>query len=135
MENHTEYRFTEVEKLAMDWATAELHGDAVFLGETLADDFIAIGPRGFMLTKEQWIERHATGKLTYKSMDLDEISIRAYGDAAVLTARQMSEAIYQDDERRHELNDDFRITIIFATTGDGVSIVGLQISPIAGPPS
>lgn len=85
----------QLEELKREWATAELRGDTAFLGEILADDFVAIGPRGFMLTKEQWLMRHASGNLTYQSLALDEVAIRNYGDAAVLTARQLSDAIYQ----------------------------------------
>lgn len=124
-----------LEGLARDWAKAELEADTDFLGRTLADDFVAVGPRGFMLTKEQWLMRHASGNLTYQSLALDEVAIRNYGGAAVLNARQSSDAIYEDGDRRHEIHDDFRITMIFAPTGDGISIVGLQLSPIAGPPA
>lgn len=45
------------------WATAELRGDAAFLESTLADDFVGIGPLGFMLTKQEWIGRHQIRRL------------------------------------------------------------------------
>ena len=80
----------EPNELAEDWARAELDGDVGSLEEVLADDFVAVGPRGFVLTREQWIARHETGSLRYRSFGLDEAEVRTYEDAAILVCRQSS---------------------------------------------
>ena len=71
-----------VRKLAEDWATAELTGDDVELGKMLADNFAGVGPRGFILTKTQWIQRIQSG-LKYQALHLHEIDVHPYENAAL----------------------------------------------------
>lgn len=123
-----------LEQLAEDWATAELHGDAASLGEVLADDFVGVGPRGFMLTKEQWLSRHEAGNLRYESFGLDEIQVRPYGDAAVAVCRQTAEGVYEDENGRYDINEQFRATLVFVKLRENWLLAGLQLSPILGRP-
>jgi len=62
-----------------------LRGDITFLGSALTDDFVGIGPHGFMLTKEQWLARIRSGGLRYKSFGMGEVAARFYGGAATDT--------------------------------------------------
>jgi transposase len=78
----------ELNKLAEDWAAAELDGDTASLREIMADDFVAVGPRGFVLSGEQWLNRHESGSLKYGSFGLNEAEIRTFGDAAIMVCRQ-----------------------------------------------
>jgi ketosteroid isomerase-like protein len=124
----------ELQKLVEDWAAAELRGDATFLGSALADDFIGIGPRGFMLTKDQWLERHETGSLRYESFGLDEVEVRPYGDAAVTVCRQTAEGVYEDENGRYDIHEQFRATLVFVRQQGRWMLAGLQLSPILGRP-
>ena len=123
------------EKLGEDWAAAELRGDTVTLGRILADDFVAVGPRGFMLSKEQWLSRHDSGNLTYEAFEWDEVTVRVHGDATVMIGRQTASAVYEDGEVRHEIQDQFRTTLIFVEEQGRWLLLGLHLSPIAGPPA
>ena len=120
----------ELKRLVEDWASAELRGDAASLGSTLADVFIGIGPRGFMLTKDQGLERHESGKLRYRCIRWDEVQVRLYGDAVVVTGRQSAEGEYED----YDLKDQFRATLIFVKQQGRRLLAGLHLSPIAGKP-
>src|SRR4051812_13741089 len=102
----------QLERLGQDWAAAELGGDTTVLGRILAEDFVAVGPRGFMLTREQWLSRHDSGSLTYTVFEWDEVSVRVHGNAAVMVGRQTASAVYQDGDVKHEIQDQFRATLV-----------------------
>ena len=123
------------ERLGEGWAAAELRGDTVTLGRILADDFVAVGPRGFMLSKEQWLSRHDSGNLTYEAFEWDEVTVRVHGDAAVMIGRQTASAVYEDGETRHEIQDQFRATLVLVEEQGRWLLLGLHLSPIAGPPA
>src|SRR5438046_2759967 len=61
----------EVAQLADTWATAELQGDTAFLEKCLSDDFVGVGPLGFLLTKQEWLTRHQSGAMKYTTHTLD----------------------------------------------------------------
>ena len=124
----------DLTRLVEDWATAELHGDTAFLEITLADDFVGVGPRGFILTKEQWLARHEDGNLKYESFGLDEIEVRPYGDAAVMVCRQTAEGVYEDENGRYDIHEQFRATLILVKQQGRWLLAGLQLSPILGRP-
>jgi ketosteroid isomerase-like protein len=121
----------EVLHLADAWASAELRGDISFLESALAEDFIGIGPLGFMLTKQEWIARHRSGDLKYESFGLDEIKVRVYSDAAILIGRQFQEAAY----RGNPIPGQFRITLVFIQQQRQWRLANLQLSAIGQPPS
>lgn len=123
-----------VEGLAEEWAAAELRGDTSSLAEILADDFVGVGPRGFTLTKDQWLSRHDTGSLRYESFRLDEIEVRSYGDVAVMVCRQSAEGVYEDENGRFDLDDQFRATLVLVRQDGRWQLAGLQLSPILGRP-
>lgn len=124
----------ELSTLAEEWAAAELAGDTASLKALLADDFVAVGPRGFVLTGEQWISRHESGSLKYGSFGLDEADVRAYGDAAILVCRQTATGVYEDENGRYDIDESFRVTLVFVRQDENWRLAGLQLSPILGRP-
>lgn len=125
----------KIMELGESWAAAELHGDATSLRGMLADDFVGVGPRGFTLTRGQWLSRHDTGSLEYERFGLDEAEVRLYGDAAVTVCRQSGRGVYEDEYGRFEIDDEFRATLVFVRQDGRWLLAGLHLSPIAGPPA
>ncbi len=111
-----------------------MRGDTAFLAEILADDFVGVGPRGFTLTREQWLSRHGTGSLRYEAFGLEEVQTRFFGDAAITVCRQSARGIYEDENGRFDLDDQFRATLVFVKQDESWQLAGLQLSPILGRP-
>ena len=120
----------EVLRLADAWIAAELRGDTAFFDRTLSDDFIGIGPLGFMLSKQEWLARHRSGDLKYESFGLNERKVRVYNDAAILTGRQVQNAAY----RGNPMPGQFRTTLVFVQQQGQWRLASLQLSTIGQPP-
>jgi ketosteroid isomerase-like protein len=125
-----EDRTRQVKEFAQEWTAAEQRGDAAFLEGALTEDFVGVGPLGFMLNKEQWRGRFAGG-LSYESFALEELEVRFYGSAAVATCRQKQAGEFQGNDVAGE----FRATLVLVEDQGGWLLAGWHASPIAGVPS
>ena len=120
----------EVTQLADTWATAELRGDTAFLEQCLAEDFVGVGPLGFLLTKQQWLARHQSGEMKYTAHTLDEVRVRAYNEAAIVIGRLTQQATYQG----HPMNVQMRTTLVFVHQQGYWQLAGLHFCNIGQPP-
>lgn len=76
---------TDVLDLVQQWADAERQNDSSALAPLLADDFVGVGPLGFVLTRDQWLVRFDNG-LRNSAFAVEEPQVREFGDAAVVIA-------------------------------------------------
>jgi ketosteroid isomerase-like protein len=120
----------QVLELGRRWAAAERTGDADALDPLLADDFILVGPLGFMLDKRQYLGSRRSGDLKHQSLVWEEVNVRLYGEAAVAVGSQTQQSTYQG----RDASGRFRVTQIAVRQRGGWAIVGLHYSPIAQPP-
>jgi ketosteroid isomerase-like protein len=109
------------------WVAAERAGDVDALRRLLTDDFVGVGPLGFLLTKDQWIGRHADG-LSYTDYAVTDSTTREYGTAAIVVAVHRQAGSYQG----RDVTGQFRVTAVFVTDG-GRRLAGVQLSAL-GPP-
>jgi hypothetical protein len=69
------------------WADAEKRGDVDTVEALATDDFMLVGPLGFILNKQQWLDRYRNGDLVTRSLVWDEVDVRDYGAAAIFASR------------------------------------------------
>jgi ketosteroid isomerase-like protein len=119
-----------LDDLERRWAKAETGGDTSALDAIASDDFILVGPAGFVLNKQQWLERYRQGDLVTRSLSFEDTKTRVYGNAAVTIGRHVQEAEY----RGRPANGEFRATHIAVHDGSRWRLVGVHLSAIGGPP-
>jgi ketosteroid isomerase-like protein len=126
MSTHTD----DIEGFLAEWTAAERSGDTAALDKLLADDFTGVGPLGFTLSKQDWLDRHAAGDLKYRTFELADISVRRYGEAAVVIAQQSAAGAY----RGHEVPGDLRVTLLVTDASGSRQLASAHMSFIAGTP-
>ncbi len=81
---------------------------------------------GFVLDKQQWLERYRTGDLITSALTWDEVTVRSYGDTALAIGRHTQQASY----RGQPSDGQFRATHIAVRTAGRWQLAGIQLSPI-----
>ena len=130
MIDHNARATDQVLELGRQWANAERAGDADALEPLLADDFLLVGPLGFMLDKTQYLGSRRSADLRHESLVWEDIRVRAYDNAAVAVGSLTQRSTYQG----RDASGQFRVTQVTVRYDDRWTIVGLHYSPIAQPP-
>jgi hypothetical protein len=121
----------EIDDFVTRWCEAERFGDAEALAAVLHDDFRGIGPFGFVLTKDQWLDRYRQGDLVNDAFTWQEAEVREYGDTAVVVGVQVQTTAYQG----RDSSGRFRGALVTVGSGGERLIVHVQLSALAAPPS
>jgi len=103
-----------------EWVMAEQKPDLAKLNQLMLNDFIGVGPRGFVLSKKQWLERFAD--LVYDSFDISEQQSITLQSAVIIVAKLKQTGSCQG----HRTDGNFTIGQTWVETGDGWKIAFLQ---------
>jgi ketosteroid isomerase-like protein len=120
----------QINKFLEEWMQAELAGDSAAIGERLSGDFLGVGPLGFMLPREAWLQRFDHG-LHYDEFDLAEAQVRQYGDTAVVVGRQTQSGSFGGNPLPFSV---VRTTLLLERTSGSWRLAGAHMSFIAGTP-
>src|SRR5262249_38718460 len=106
----------EISKLMQRFAEAQTLSDDDVLAALLSDDFKLVGPLGFVVPKQQWLEQFRSGALQIESLEWDEVDIRTYAHAgfAIAVGKLIQAATYAQSRS----DGQFRVTLI--AIGHGV---------------
>jgi ketosteroid isomerase-like protein len=85
----------ELIRLTREWDRAMVENDPEAIGRYMADDWTIIGSDGSVGDKPTFLALVRSGALTHDVMESDDLSIRIYGDTAVVTARGVSGGKYR----------------------------------------
>jgi hypothetical protein len=121
----------EVIETGRRWMAAEEAGDTATLDTLLTDDFRGIGAMGFVLDKQQWLDRfrNPDRHLSYSSLRWDDVDVVVHGDAAIAIARVEQHGRVGD----RPIDGTFRMTQILVRTDAGQRVAGIQYSPMMAP--
>ena len=120
---------TDIDTLLNTWAECERTGDTTTLETLLTDDFVGIGPVGFVLDRDAWLGRLGPN-LHYDRLELDEVSTHPHGDAAIVVAHQHAVGTAMSNPTPPDTRVSFTVV---AGDDDELRIAGIQYSFI-GPP-
>jgi len=120
---------TDVLDLVGRWAAAEQGNDGEALDGLLADDFVGVGPLGFVLGRDQWLARFGTG-LENRSFAVDDAQVRDYATTAVVVGVLAQETSFQGNDNSGR----FRLTLVAVQAADRWLLANAHIGMLQQPP-
>jgi hypothetical protein len=117
------------DELLARWVDAEARGDAAALDGLLDPDFRGDGPRGYVLAKDEWLDRHRSGDLVHYGFAWKSTDVRSHGETVVVRGVQTQEALYRGDD----CSGRFLATLVAIRQDGRWTIVNLQLSELADP--
>jgi hypothetical protein len=119
----------EITKLLDRFAEVQQQADVAALSELLTEDFRLVGPLGFVVPKQLWLEQFRSGALQIESLEWDEVDVRthAYANFAIAIGRLTQAATYAQNRS----DGRFRVTAIAIGHGVTWHLAGVHYSSIA----
>lgn len=109
-----------------EWAKALVRGDGESLGLIMADDFYFAYPfEGD--GKEQFIDDVTSGEVTVEHITRENVNVRVWGDAAVLTGKDSARWFYKG----HDYSGHYKVMHVYSLRNAKWQLVSVQACPIS----
>ncbi|HKZ79553.1 MAG TPA: nuclear transport factor 2 family protein [Pyrinomonadaceae bacterium] len=115
----------ELRQLNDEWVKALVRRDTVTLERVMADDFVSAYPLEGD-DKSQFIGDVVSGDLAVEYLNRENVTVRIWGDAAVLTGRDSAKWNYKG----REFAGHYKILHVYSRRGERWQMVALQACPI-----
>src|SRR5699024_5786384 len=114
-----------VNEFINEWINAEKNGDVQLLTDLLNEDFIGVGPVGFILSKQQWIDRYKNG-LKNEYFNFEIISERSHDNSIIIIGTQSQKGNFKG----HNIDGTFRVTLILNNNQENLSLLGVHLCSV-----
>jgi ketosteroid isomerase-like protein len=108
-------------------ADSLLKQDSAPFKKTLDDTFVFVTPDGSLQQRAAFVDDLDNGNLKVTSTSNDDMSVRVYGDTAVVSYRSTDKGMYKDTD----ISGQYRWTDVFVKQKGEWRIVATQGTPIA----
>jgi hypothetical protein len=106
--------------------TALLKSDWQTLNDLVAPDARIIGPRGFIIDRDEWIGVHQRADYQQVKLEANETETRSYGRAGIRCDVVESECIYQGET----IAGRFRVMQVWVTRDERWQLAGIQYTAV-----
>jgi uncharacterized protein (TIGR02246 family) len=116
-----------IRQLMSELSNAQQKGDTATLDRIWADDFTFTNSSGEVQTKAQRMAEIKSGELKFESLSRDDVQVRVYGDAAVVTSR----GTVKGQRRGQDISGQSRGTSVYVKKQGRWQVVATHVTRIA----
>jgi ketosteroid isomerase-like protein len=119
----------EIKRIEQERNQAILAGDPAALDRMTSEDYTFITQRGELRTKADILGGFKSGSFRYSARNVSDLTVRVYGNAAVVTGR----ARQKGTENSNDYSGENRFTRVYVKQGDRWITVALQVTLVEKP--
>ena len=124
----------EISRLEKGMQDALLKNDTALFEKVATDDYLVINPVGIVGTKAQALAGSQNVKM--ESFSADDVKVRVYGDAAVVTGRATIKGqLKTGADSAQDISGQYRYTRVYVKQQGQWRLASFQFAPVRQPPA